>query len=73
MQPPPSSRDEHVDDHAVREREARDERLGQRRDEPVEGRLVPVHVAPVGRLLPDDLALLAGIAAGLRLEARGSR
>ena len=54
--------------HAVGHGEARDERLGQRGDEPIERGLVPVHVAPIRRLLADDLALLAGVAPGLCLE-----
>ena len=59
---------EHLEEHPVRDAEARDERLGLRVDEPLERRPVPVHVALVGRLLAHDPLQLHGVAPGLRLE-----
>ncbi len=61
---------EQVEDHPVRHPEPRDERFRLPPDEAVEGPAVPVHVAFVGGLLPDDALALHRIVPRLLLEAQ---
>ena len=59
---------EHRKQHAVANLEARDERLRRGVDQALEDRLVPVHVAPLGRLLAHELLLV--LRAGFGFQAQ---
>ena len=67
---PPLVALEHREHHPVRDAEARRERLGSGGHQPVERGAVPVHVAALRRLLPDDALELHAIAASLLLHAK---